>query len=47
VTLGTDAVCEAFDLPENTKHGAVLPLTRREHDALAARFPDPDRKAAR
>lgn len=34
---------DGFELPEDTKHGAVLPLTRREYEALDARFPDPVR----
>ncbi|MGN8246259.1 glycoside hydrolase family 43 protein [Cellulomonas soli] len=29
---------EDFHLPPNTKHGAVLPLLRREHEALDARW---------
>jgi hypothetical protein len=32
-------LAEEFDLPESTKHGAVLPLTRTEYDALDARHP--------
>ncbi|PPG63615.1 hypothetical protein C5C27_05775 [Rathayibacter sp. AY2B7] len=32
-------LAEEFDLPEDTKHGAVLPLTRSEYTALDERHP--------
>ena len=32
---------DKFSLPPRVRHGSMLPITRRQHDALVARFGDP------